>query len=104
MDKSPHKPWHRRLGILTIERRDAAGAGLDRNPGQRRASSGLPALTGSGQDGLTTHPASPSGRNLDRGPGATADPAAVDGLPDGLENPAAHNLVSYIAVGRDNRT
>ncbi|WP_295578426.1 hypothetical protein [uncultured Lamprocystis sp.] len=27
--------------------------------------------------------------------GATADPAGVDGLPDGLENLAAHNLLSY---------
>jgi|UPI0003629DD5 hypothetical protein len=43
-----------------------AAMGLDRNAGQRRASSGLPALTVSGQDGLTTHPANPSGRNLDR--------------------------------------
>lgn len=44
--------------------------GLHRNSGQRcarRVQSGLPALTVSGQDGLTTHPASPSGRNLDRG-------------------------------------
>ena len=29
------------------------------------------------------------------GADATADPAGVDGLPDGLENLAAHNLLSY---------
>jgi len=40
--------------------------GLDRNPGQRRALSGLPALTVSGQDGLTTHPVQPSDLLTDR--------------------------------------
>jgi len=39
----------------------------------RSLSSGLPALTVSGQDALTTHPASPSGRNLDRGQQAKAE-------------------------------
>jgi hypothetical protein len=78
--------WKRRIGSGTpghrslsrqctgpsapMGRRSPTGAllGFDRNPGQRRASSGFPALRVSGQDGLTTHPASPSGRNLDRGP------------------------------------
>ena len=59
---------HRRPPRCSSRSPTGALLGFDRNPGQRRASSGFPALRVSGQDGLTTHPASPSGRNLDRGP------------------------------------
>jgi hypothetical protein len=73
--------------------RFAGGGGLDRNPGQRHASSGLPALTVSGQDGLTTHPANPSGRNLDQGRGGEV---TLDVEPRGI--PVIRPLVLRVEI------
>ncbi len=79
MDNSHNKPWHRWLGILLTD------LFVDR-PWSVAMEEEL-SLKSQRLDILI----------IERrgGPGATADPAALDGLPDGFDNLAAHNLLSY---------
>ena len=79
MDNRPHKPWHRWLGILLTDLFVGRPWSVTMEEELSLKSQRLDILIIERRD-----PA-----------GAIADPAGVDGLPDGLENLAAHNLLSY---------
>ena len=79
MDKRPHKPWHRWLGILLTD----LFVGRPWSVAMEEELS----LKSQRLDILIIERRSEAG--------ATADPDAVTGLPDGFDNLAAHNLLSY---------
>ena len=78
MDNRPHKPWHRWLGILLTDLFVGRPWSVTMEEELSLKSQRLDILIIERRDAA----------------GATADPAGVDGLPDGLENLAAHNLLS----------
>ena len=79
MDNRPHKPWHRWLGILLTDLFVGRPWSVTMEEELSLKSQRLDILIIEKRGGAD----------------ATADPAGVDGLPDGLENLAAHNLLSY---------
>jgi len=79
MDNRPHKPWHRWLGILLTDLFFGRPWSVTMEEELSLKSQRLDILIIEQRSGA----------------GSTADPAALDGLPDGLENLAAHNLLSY---------
>jgi len=79
MDNRPHKPWHRWLGILLTDLFVGRPWSVTMEEELSLKSQRLDILIIERRDAAD----------------ATADPAALEGLPDGLENLAAHNLLSY---------
>ncbi|WP_295608260.1 hypothetical protein [uncultured Lamprocystis sp.] len=79
MDRRPPKPWHRWLGILLTDLFVGRPWSVTMEEELSLKSQRLDILIIEQRDAA----------------GATPDPDALHGLPDGLDTLAAHNLLSY---------